>query len=260
MPEPTKIATTLKIFCNVCSRPNNHNVESSYKTTWDDEDAGVWGGAVHDFLRCNGCDTPTIRSTTWFSENPGELPVHFTPPRATGDERKPKRFDNIPWGSRLESVYRQTLSAFTQQLFTLAGAGVRLVIEGVCKELGIKKGRIKDSTGKFIKDQGGKFKLRDTLEGKINSLALKKHITIPQAKMLHEIRFLGNDAAHALDQPTEKTVLLALDIAEHLLEQVFEQPEKAKASCRTQATHKIVCHGFAQKPRSSTSQNGKIPQ
>ena len=41
-----------------------------------------------------------------------------------------------------------------------------------------------------------------------------------QAGTLHEIRFLGNDAAHDLDQPSTKSVAIALDIVEHLLEQV----------------------------------------
>jgi hypothetical protein len=40
---------------------------------------------------------------------------------------------------------------------------------------------------------------------------------------------LGNDAAHQLDIPTAKVVGHAEDIIEHLLDQVYEQPAKAKA-------------------------------
>jgi hypothetical protein len=60
-------------------------------------------------------------------------------------------------------------------------------------------------------------------------LAEKGFISSKQANALHEIRFLGNDAAHELDIPTVEVVSHAIDIVEHLMEQVYEQPEKAAA-------------------------------
>ncbi|MEX0712559.1 MAG: DUF4145 domain-containing protein, partial [Pirellulales bacterium] len=64
---------------------------------------------------------------------------------------------------------------------------------------------------------------------RINGLAEKGSISSQQAATLHQIRFLGNDAAHELYQPSARNVSMALDIVEHLLEQVYEQPAKAKA-------------------------------
>jgi hypothetical protein len=199
----------------------NHAVVGAYKTFWSEDEAGVSGGGTHEFLKCDGCETPTLRSETWFSEEPGETAFTFHPPRKSGDpDRKPRQFQNIPWGSPLDSAYRQTVAAFNQQLFTLAGAGVRLVIEGVCKERGVSDGHVTSKCGKTR---------RNSLEGKINGLAEKNFISTQQAETLHQIRFLGNDAAHELDQPSSENVNLALDIVEHLLEQVYEQPEKARA-------------------------------
>jgi hypothetical protein len=54
-------------------------------------------------------------------------------------------------------------------------------------------------------------------------------ISSKQAETLHEIRFLGNDAAHELYQPSGQTVETAIDIVEHLLAQVYDQPAKGKA-------------------------------
>jgi hypothetical protein len=103
----------------------------------------------------------------------------------------------------------------------LAGAGVRLIIEGVCNEQGIKDGP--------VKDQKGVVRRNDRLVGRVNGLAEKGFISSQQAETLHQIRFLGNDAAHELDQPNGRHVSLAMDVIEHLLEQVYEQPAKTKA-------------------------------
>jgi len=209
-----------KLLCSKCGRETNHALLNSYEVSWDDEDAGVGGSETYDFLRCNGCDTATLRITSWFSEEE-ETSVKLYPSRGAQDVRRPKDFDEITYGCSLDSAYRQTISAFNQRLFTLAGAGVRLIIEGVCKEKGIKKG--------LVTHQDGKTRREKNLEGKINGLAEAGYITKEQAKALYQIRFLGNDAAHELDQPTRKVVETALDILEHLLEQVFEQPVKARA-------------------------------
>lgn len=181
----------------------------------------TWGSR-YDFLKCNGCETATYRRTSWFSEEPGESTVTFYPPRGSeAPIRPPKQFDQFPCSDPVGSVYRQTLGALNQELLTLAGAGLRLIIEGVCNQKGIKDGPVPDKTGTINR--------KDNLQGRIHGLAEKHFITDPQAEILHEIRFLGNDAAHELDQPSAKAVNTALDIVEHLLEQVYEQPEKAKA-------------------------------
>jgi hypothetical protein len=201
----------------------NHALLGSYTVSSQDDDSGIAWGATHDFFKCNGCETSTLRISSWCSEDyPNEEPrFTFYPPRGARESiRNPKDFEEITFGGPLDSVYRQTVSAFNQKLLTLAGAGVRLIIEGVCRERGIKAGPV---TGK----KKGTTR-RENLEGRINGLVEKGFISIQQAATLHEIRFLGNDAAHELDQPSVKNVGIALDIVEHLLEQVYEQPAKAK--------------------------------
>jgi hypothetical protein len=210
---------TVRLLCSVCGRETNHTLRDSYKSSWSDDESGVGGGETNDFLMCNGCEAATLRTKSWFSEEP-EPSIALYPPRGSkGVAREPKDFDEMTYGGPLDSVYRQIISAFNQRLFTLAGAGVRLAIEGVCKEKAIKDGPEKKGATKRASD----------LRGRINGLAEKGFISEQHADILHEIRFLGNDAAHELDQPSPKIVATALDIIEHLLEQVFEQPAKAKA-------------------------------
>ena len=188
-------------------------------------------GGTHDLLTCNGCSNVTYRAQTWFSEDPGEFPVTLYPPR--GNEttaRKPKDFENLPRGGSLESVYRQTVSAFANDLTTLAGAGVRLLLEGICKEQGVAGGFIYDRTtgAQITSKKTSQPVISENLDGLINGMAERDLVSKAQAKHLHEIRFLGNDAAHKLDQPSRKVVALAIDIVEHILDQVYDQPEKAK--------------------------------
>ena len=45
--------------------------------------------------------------------------------------------------------------------------------------------------------------------------------------MLHQHRYLGNDSIHQLSLPSKLELNLALDIIEHVLESLYEIPEKA---------------------------------
>lgn len=203
-----------EILCGHCKQLTNHTVRGSYDTSWSEDE--IWGNAEHDLMSCDGCNSVTYRCKSWFSEDMDGPSITLLPHRGTEDTRKPKEFDNLPYGSSLEAVYRQTISAFNEKLSTLTGAGVRLIIEGVCKDQGIKKGP--------VTDQNGNIRKQKNLEGKINGMVELGLISKKQAETLHEIRFLGNDAAHELDLPTKAIQSTAIDIVEHILAQVYEMP------------------------------------
>ena len=212
--------------CAECNRQTMHTVLASYKDSWRDDVRDISGGATHEFLRCNGCATGTYRIVYWFSEEPGDNTTTLYPPRG-GFTRKPHSWREVPYENNLPQVYDQTISGFNAPLFTLAGAGVRLLIEGVCIDQKVKDGPVLDAAGKPIIKKGNPVR-RGNLQGKINGLAERGFITANQALNLHKIRFLGNDAAHQLDIPTAEVVSHAIDIVEHLLNQVYEQPAIAK--------------------------------
>jgi hypothetical protein len=48
------------------------------------------------------------------------------------------------------------------------------------------------------------------------------------ADILHELRFLGNEAVHQLDRPSTKELTLAIDIIHHILDALYEIPKKAE--------------------------------
>jgi hypothetical protein len=214
------------IHCPSCNHPTAHTIVASYTTYWDHEEA-ICGRSTRDFLRCNGCSAGTYRIISWNSEEPGCTTTHY-PPRG-GHIRTPVSWHHVPWDGPLRKVYEQTINAFNYDLLTLTGAGVRLLIEGICIDQNVIDGPILDAAGhQVINKKTNQPARTDRLEGKINGLA-EKQLTSPQQRQhLHEIRFLGNDAAHHLDIPDVEIVNHAIDIVEHILDQVYEQPEKAK--------------------------------
>ena len=112
---------------------------------------------------------------------------------------------------------------------SLAGAGIRLLIEGVCLDQKIVKGKVYTDLGSLLRHKTTKKAiLRDNLEGKINGLLTKGLVSKNQAKVLHQLRKLGNDAAHALDQPPLMLIEECVEAVEHLLIQVYDQPELLK--------------------------------
>ena len=232
MTQQSRIGKVEKIVCPHCGTDTKHTILHSYDTNWDDgNEYGIDGGTTHDFMQCNGCETSTLRMISWCSEaEPGDVSTTLFPPRLSEDPaRKPKNYIALAYGGPLDSAYRQTISAANLQLRILASAGVRLVIEGVCKHLGVSDGEHFDDTGAVIKNKKtGKNQRFKDLFGRINGMVERGFVTKTQANALHQIRLLGNDTAHELEEPSTKLLNTAIDIVEHMLDQVYEQPEKTK--------------------------------
>jgi hypothetical protein len=223
------IGQVQEIPCLRCGL-TRHTIRGTYYATWDDEESDIHAGTTYDLLECNGCQQGTLRDSSWCSEDPGESFVTYWPPRkALNSEREPRNFKNLDYGGPVDSVYRQTITAFNNGLSTLAGAGIRLLIEGVCLEHKILKGKVYTDQGKLVRERTSRrIILRDNLEGKINGMLTKGFVSKYQAKVLHQLRKLGNDAAHALDHPPLKLIEECIDVIEHFLIQLYDQPELLK--------------------------------
>ena len=88
------------------------------------------------------------------------------------------------------------------------------------------------------KSGGTKVVRRDNLEGRISGLQEKGLLTKSSAQTLHEHRYLGNLAIHELARPSADELKLAIEIVEHVLEQLYELPEKAAELRRAIARRK----------------------
>jgi hypothetical protein len=94
-----------------------------------------------------------------------------------------------------------------QDLAVLTGIGIRAIVETVCNE--------KEAPG-------------GNLARMIGGLATLNLITQTEAKILHDLRFMGNEAAHKVKTHTQEELNLAFDVVEHLLKTVYLLPEQTK--------------------------------
>lgn len=124
----------------------------------------------------------------------------------------------------LRRIYKEIIDCFNLESYTLCAAGLRAIVEGVCADQGVKSGPVE-----VTKSGGVKAIVRKKdLEGKISGLHDKGVLTKTHADMLHELRFLGNEAVHELDQSSANELTLAIDIIHHILDALYEIPEKAE--------------------------------
>lgn len=209
--------------CDKCSGFTLHTVVKEHKISLldcIDEDVDVgW-----QIIECCGCQSIRFRSYE-------EIDVPHTPSdgqrrrmqvkacvfpnaRAAQALRQPGFAPEIVKDSKQTLVpcnvikmYRETLSAYNCHIHTLAGLGLRTVVEAVCLDRGIKGG---------------------SLEAKIDKLVELKHLTAAQAALLHEERYLGNAAAHEIATPERQDLIDGLEIIEGLLNTLYILPHKAE--------------------------------
>lgn len=203
-----------KILCPTCGTETNHEIVwEAKKKEWGDEDAGIWATTDFDVLQCLGCETPTLRKKYIFSEDMdirsinGEnvvFPDITLWPKTGYRLLKPKYISNAP--PNVKRIYRETIEAYNSELPTLCAAGVRAVIECICKEEEI---------------------IKDDLKEKIGALKEKRIITDSFAEGLHENRLLGNDALHESTLFGDVELKTAIELIETLIEMVYETKQKA---------------------------------
>lgn len=201
----------VRIYCNQCQINTFHKiltgVDYSGCEIFDGGfDISFWLGC--DIVQCGGCKdiTFTKRATDSESSYPGDREVI---------QQLPPKEENSSWYIRndiyelpflLRQIYRETLQAIINKSFTLAGIGLRAIIETLCKDKSIK-GR--------------------NLEKRIDDLVTKGFLTSAGADILHGIRLIGNDAAHDAKAPTIKQITAAMKVVEHLILGIYVLPEEA---------------------------------
>lgn len=202
---------TVVIVCGECSRPTVHEILTDVAS--DDETPGgdiqVWESYL--IVQCRGCLTLSFCkearcSEDWDPENDNELLLRrdLFPGRIAG---RPPLSDAylLPW--ELKRIYEEARSALMQGLPVLTGIGIRAIVETVCNE--------RSATGKNL------FK-------KINSLVTLDLITQQEATVLHDLRFMGNEAAHKVKAHRSDELNLAFNVVEHLLNTVYLLAEQTK--------------------------------
>lgn len=169
----------------------------------------------YQIVQCQGCDSISFRfghsdsETFLYDEENNEIihteSVELYPSRVAG-RHKLRQAHFLP--QAVSRIYDETHSALSNKQPILAGVGIRALVETVCNE---------------------KAAVGYSLENKIDDLVTKGVLTQTGAETLHSMRILGNEAAHEVKPHSEETLNLAMDVVEHLLNDVYILPAATKA-------------------------------
>lgn len=211
------------VYCPDCQRDREHEVVVSADMHWSrefDEDAFICSEDNYQVIKCP-CGYLSFRHLSWFSEyqdseSSGHTEILY--PKREPDALPLKRFRHAP--PLIKELYEDTIKAFNDESYILCTAGLRVIVEGICEVTGVKDGPTPGV------DKDGNPKRSDKLVWKIAGLCEKEILTKKSAGILHEHRFLGNDAVHELAHPKRRDLSLAIEIIEHVIDEIFEVPEK----------------------------------
>lgn len=207
----------LELPCIKCLGKTTHKVMVSVDVRGEETD-GDWSLQWSDdyqIVECGGCKTKSFRNVSSNSDDYfqisdteyeyGELELLY-PSRLEGRKTLASEDHYLP--IKVRGIYKETLGALNNNSPVLAGIGLRALIETICKE--------KNAEG-------------NNLYKKIDDLVVKQILTPVGSSILHKIRTLGNDAAHEVKPHSEKQLGLAMDVIEHVLNDVYIIPTKVEA-------------------------------
>ena len=209
---------TLEIPCANCSIKTHHSISVSYLESGSeyasDRSWGMDWQVQYQILMCNGCKTFSFRKVSSDSEScyqiseteweTAEIETLY-PSRVEGHKGLKNDIYSLP--GKLRPIYTETIEALNNNFLILAGVGLRAILETICKD--------KKATGKDFYH-------------KIDDLVTKTILTPDGSKILHKIRALGNESAHAVKAQKIEQLRLAIEVIENCLQSIYILPSKSK--------------------------------
>lgn len=178
--------------------------------------SNLWMIDSFQIIKCGGCEHISFRHKYTFSEDTevtevadehgflvlADVPIERVDIYPKGILRqKIRQVDRLPRIVRL--IYEETRSALGNNELVLAGMGIRALVESVAKN--------KETAGKKLAES-------------IASLVKVGLLTEEKGNFLHILRHMGNESAHEGKAHSYDDLMTALDIVEHLLDEVYILP------------------------------------
>ena len=219
--ENSKKGTVCNTFCNKCHIVTKHHIIFDVQERGQEYEDGISWIDDYQIIKCDNCKTISFRKDGWFSEyqdydNDGSYEELY--PYSEEKTRKEKKYKKLPF--LITGIYNEVIIAYNNKLKILSSVGIRSILDGICRDKKINSG--------IVLDKNGKEHRKTNLEGKIYGLLQNQLINKTQSDALHELRFIGNSAIHELDEPPIKDIQTALDIIEHMIDDIYEMPFKCK--------------------------------
>lgn len=202
----------LSVPCGECDRATRHLVLAVTKTHLQSPDGEVDVWNEHMIVQCQGCLTISFRdesrcSEDWDHDREGNVVIHPTvkhfPNRVAGRPVMSNPY-HLPHG--VYAIYMEAHACLCAEQPIVTGFGLRAIVEAVCKD--------KSATGR-------------NLQEKIDALQSMGFITASGKDILHNLRFMGNAAAHEMKNHKPQELNAAFDVIEHLLQTVYVLPVTA---------------------------------
>lgn len=165
---------------------------------------------AYQIIQCQGCLTigfrvVSQRSTefnyeTYFDSGLYPEEIKYYPQRIKG--RKLMQ-DSVHLPDEVHAIYQETLNVLGSDMPIMAGFGIRAIVEAVCNNRGIDG---------------------ESLEIRINGLKDGGYVSSSAADVLHDLRFMGNKAAHEMHPHTMQELEAAFTVIENLLQNIYIIP------------------------------------
>jgi len=217
----------MKSYCSECSHATNQEVLYEHLVAYEDYDIAWWQESKYQIIICKGCDTVSYRSlyndATMQMFQEGDASTQLLYPQRDRHTRVTKKYEGVPLYIR--EVYDEAVVAYNNKLRILCVTGLRAILDGVCADKQIIGGNATKSDGSV--------KYSSSLEGKLYGLAESGYLPHENAEVLHQLRFMGNEAVHALVAPPMHDLKTAIEIVEHVLDHVYEVKHKGAKLTRS---------------------------
>jgi len=220
------VGDIVKSVCVDCKRVTSHKVLASTQNSgyedWGNGEGLDW--SENDLIiQCQGCEAISFLRESSNSEDYDQFGPCITTtvfPDASVDTFGFQLSSYVP--ENISRIFRESIKCFNSGAYILCAVGIRAVIEAICNDKKVKSGNVRVYT-----KEGYTNKRKSDLRGKIAGLYEKGILTKRNADILHQHRFLGNEAIHELSVPTKKELMLALEIAHNLIMNLYDIPVKA---------------------------------
>jgi hypothetical protein len=209
------------VDCVNCNRTTDHEVLTSISYEFEINEFEEW--QTYEIIECRGCHTVSFRKTSFTEDDifdvlgpdgqesgEREVNVHeeLFPKRKVDRPKIIQTFlRNQPIPKELYDIYDEVYQALLNEQIILCGAGLRILLERICKD--------RKATG-------------NNLEDLINDLKKKEICSGSDALLLHGTRLFGNEVAHQ-SPPNQNELSAAFDVLEHLLNTIYILPSRTQA-------------------------------
>lgn len=232
-----------KVYCRECNKKTNQSILEQDKTLMnfkissaDFKNADFQFEDNYCIVKCNGCDNISFLreygdEDQWEYDDDGERYWYST---FTVYPEEPKNKDKLIPQKEMYSVprfvkeiYKEVVKSYNDDSLILCSVGLRMIIEGVCKDKGIDREHLvnHDGSNKLDPVTGEQKYKFFGLQEKINKLLEMGLITEAQSMVLHQIREMGNETAHEITRHDEHILRGAIEILENLLFNIYELTE-----------------------------------